>query len=192
LPFGADSKVSLAMASDLVVVLIVVGVVAAAVLFALCWPPVESNGDERGLPAQLRGARLVHAEETFRSVPRGLIARLDRAYELSGEIVLVEFKTRHARAAYKADIIELSVQRVALQDERDVRVSKVAWVVTEDSATGRRTSHRVELLEAAEVDVLRARYLTVEAGNAHDARGARSVKQCVQCGHRLVCESRRG
>ena len=105
--------------------LIVVLIVVAAVLYGQSGRSIESTGDERGLPAELRGSRLVHAEETFRSEAQRVVARLDRAYELAGELVLVEFKTRSASVAYLGDIIELSVQRIALQDERKIPVSRV-------------------------------------------------------------------
>jgi len=171
-------------------ILIVVLIVVAAVLYAQSRRSIESTGDERGLPAELRGARLAHAEETFRSEAQRVVARLDRAYELAGELVLVEFKTRSASVAYRDDIIELSVQRVALQDERKVPVSRVAWVITQDSATGRRTPHRVTLLDTAEVQALRTRYLAIEAGIEPDPRPARSMNQCLHCGHRAVCHGR--
>src|SRR5687767_1827612 len=118
------------MAPEAGAVLTVFVLVIAAVAFALSRR--RSEHDELGLPDMLRGARVVHAEQTFRSSARGLVARLYRAYEVGGELVLVEFKTRRADASYMADILELSVQRVALQDERQVPVSRTAWVVTQN------------------------------------------------------------
>ena len=178
------------MAPELSGVLTVVGVVIVAALYALSRRPSDSDGDERGLPATLRNARLAHAEETFRSTARRLVARLDRAYEVAGELVLVELKTRRANVAYMADVIELSVQRVALQDERRVPVSKTAWVVTQNSDTGKRQPHRVTLFSPAEVDALRARYLEIETGVGRAPTPARSGNQCLHCGHRAVCIGR--
>lgn len=178
------------MAPELSGLLTVVGVVVVATLYALSRRRRDSEDDERGLPVTLRGARLVHAEETFRSAARRIVARLDRAYEVAGELVLVEFKTRRANVAYMADVIELSVQRVALQDERQVPVSRTAWVVTQNSDTGKRQPHRVTLLSAAEVEALRARYLEIEAGVGRAPTPARSDNHCPQCGHRAVCIGR--
>lgn len=175
------------MAPEAIGLLTVLGMVVVATLYSLSRRRVDSADDERGLPASLRGARLVHAEETFRSVARRLVARLDRAYEIAGELVLVEFKTRRADAAYMADVIELSVQRVALQDERQVRVSKTAWVVTQNCDTGMRVPHRVTLLSTAQVEALRHRYLEVQAGAARSPSLARSTNQCTHCAHRTAC-----
>jgi hypothetical protein len=175
------------MAPEAIGLLTVLGMVVVATLYSLTRRQVDFTDDERGLPASLRGARLVHAEQTFRSLARRLVARLDRAYEVAGELVLVEFKTRHADVAYMADVIELSVQRVALQDEMQVRVSRTAWVVVQNSDTGRRAPHRVMLLSTAEVEALRHRYLEVQAGAGRAAALARSANQCVHCAHRTAC-----
>jgi hypothetical protein len=178
------------MASEAVAVLTALVLVIAAVAFALSRRPSGARRDELGLPDVLRGARVVHAEQTFRSSARGLVARLDRAYEVGRELVLVEFKTRRTDAAYMADILELSVQRVALQDERQAPVSRTAWVVTQNSVTGKRVSHRVTLLGTQEVLALRDRYLEIEAGDGPRPRLARSLQQCVNCGHKAVCAAK--
>lgn len=178
------------MAPEVIGLLTVVGLVVVATLYGIARNGDDSADDERGLPASLRGARLVHAEETFRSVVRRVVARLDRAYEVGGELVLVEFKTRRAHVAYMADVIELSVQRVALQDERQVRVSKTAWVVTQNSASGKRQSHRVTLLGTHEVEALRRRYLEIEAGVGRLPKPARHDNQCLGCAHSTVCKAR--
>jgi hypothetical protein len=116
-----------------------------------------------------------------------MVARLDRAYEVDGELVLVEFKTRQAPVVYASDVVELSVQRVALQDERQVQVSTTAWVVVEETTRRTRIAHRMCLLDSAEVQALRTRYFGVWSGAVQDARGANSPKRCHHCGHRSVC-----
>jgi hypothetical protein len=177
------------MAPEVIGLLTVLGLLVVATLYSLSRRHDDFADDERGLPASLRGARLIHAEETFRSAVRKLVARLDRAYEVDGELVLVEFKTRRANVTYTADVIELSVQRVALRDERQVRVSKTAWVVTQNSETGTRVPHRVTLLSTAQVEVLRHRYLEVQAGLGQAPALARSTNRCLHCAHRSACES---
>lgn len=178
------------MAPEMMGGLTAVAVVVAAFLFALSRRSVDATADERGLPAALRGARLAHAEETFRSSSHRVVARLDRAYEVGGELVLVEFKTRRANVAYMSDVIELSVQRVALQDQRRVPVSKTAWVVTQNSVTGKRQPHRVTLLGTADVEALRRRYLDTASGLGPVPAPARSESQCLHCGHRDACRKR--
>lgn len=175
------------MAPEAIGLLTVLGMVVVATLYSLSRRRDDIADDERGLPASLRGARLVYAEKTFRSPGKRLVARLDRAYELGGELVLVEFKTRGRDVVYMADVIELSVQRVALQDESRAPVSKTAWVVVQDAATGRRASHRVSLMSTQQVMELRDRYLDVNTGKGAPAMAARSDKQCESCGHRSVC-----
>lgn len=179
------------MAPESIGLLTVLGVVVVATLYALSRRHSTLEDDERGLPTALRGARLAHAEETFRSAARRLVARLDRAYEVAGELVLVEFKTRRTDVAYMADVLELSVQRIALQDERKVPVSMTAWVVTQNSVAAKRQSHRVTLLSAAEVEALRRRYLEIEAGVGRAPTPARSGNQCLHCGHRAACIARK-
>ena len=177
------------MEAELAVVAVVV--IVLVVTLGRAWLSkrfAEELGDQRGLPHELRGARLVHAEETFKSEALRLVARLDRAYEVAGELVLVEFKTRQAPVVHLSDVVELSVQRAALQGERHVPVSTTAWVVIEDSSGRTRSPQRVPLVDVREVEALRNRYLAVSSGTADDARGAKSARQCLHCGHRSACE----
>ena len=143
--------------------------------------------DQRGLPNELRGATVVYAEQTFRSRRTRLVGRLDRAYRLNGLVKLVELKTRPRDAVYMADVIELSTQRVALEDETGEPVALDAWVVVQNSITGARRPHRVALLGVDEVEALRHRYTDVSHGLVRDLRPARSIRQCQNCGHRDRC-----
>jgi hypothetical protein len=67
-------------------------------------------------PEELRAARLVYAEKTFRAdgQPR-IIARLDRAYRVADHLVLVELKNRSIHRTYLSDVIELSAQKLAVE-----------------------------------------------------------------------------
>jgi hypothetical protein len=166
---------------------VLVGLVIS-IFLARTWRGPQIDTDEQGLPTELRGAPLIHAEQTFRSLQHRLVARLDRAYAIGGEVVLVEFKTRQGNVVHLTDIIELSVQRLALQDDRGVVVSMQAWVVIEDRSSGIRSSRRVTLLDQQEVARLRQRYLDVQEGRAADVGTAKSCGQCRSCGHRDTCE----
>lgn len=152
----------------------------------------EDEHDLRGLPEELRRAPMVYAEQEFRSHSRKLVARLDRAYRIDGRLKLVEFKTRSRNAVYRADVIELSVQRIAVQDETGQPVSKDAWVVVESTATGERESHRVRLLDTREITDMRARYIEISQGTLSDLQPARSTRQCESCGHRERCIAKFG
>lgn len=143
--------------------------------------------DQRGLPDELRNAEIAYAEQTFRSHRRKLVARLDRAYRLDGVLKLVELKTRSRDIVYMADVIELSVQRIALQDETGQPVARDAWVVVQSSTTGARRPHRVTLLGANEIENMRERYTAISRGHLRDPRPARSIRQCETCGHRDRC-----
>src|SRR5438067_274578 len=88
--------------------------------------------DERWRPRALRNVQLVHAERAFGSTELRIVARLDRAYQDRGVITLVEFKTRAIARAYHSDVIELSAQRIALEDETGQVVADIAYVVTQD------------------------------------------------------------
>lgn len=143
--------------------------------------------DQRGLPDELRGAEIAYAEQTFRSRRRKLVARLDRAYRLDGVLKLVELKTRSRDIVYMADVIELSVQRIALQDETGQPVARDAWVVVQSSTTGARRPHQVTLLGVNEIENMRERYAAISQGQIRDPHPARSNRQCETCGHRDRC-----
>jgi CRISPR-associated exonuclease Cas4 len=162
--------------------------IASAALFARRDPRAQGN-DEHGLPAELQGAQLAYAEKTFRSRRRKLVARLDRAYRVDGELRLLELKTREQDAVYMSDVIELSVQRIAVQDQTNERVSKGAWVVVQSVSSGMRRPHRVRLMSENEVVVMRERYQAVIGGTAADPRPARSLTQCAHCAHRNRCSA---
>ncbi len=169
--------------------ILVIGFIVAALLFASRrWAPIDDA--ERGLPAELRGAQIAFAERTFRSYRHRLVARLDRAYRTPAGIQLVELKTRSRNAVYLADVIELSVQRIALEDETGEAVSDQAWVVVQNSRSGRRCPRRVRLLGIQEVTAMRERYAAIVHGRVARPAPAGSASQCRQCAHRVTCAAR--
>lgn len=159
--------------------------VIAAVLFARL--RAGSGDDERGLPRELIGAEVAFAEQTFRSVRNRLVAKLDRAYRVEGELRLVELKTRLANVVYMADVVEMSVQRLALQDETGEAVSIEGWVVVQSAKNGRRQPHRVRLLGQSEICDMAQRYRQIKLGRVSDPQPARSSGQCRKCSHRDRC-----
>lgn len=177
------------MGDGYVAMILVIALVAAAILFAR--RRSASNDDiERGVPAELRGAEIAFAEATFRSHRHRLVATLDRAYRTPAGIQLVELKTRASDLVYMSDVIELSAQRVALEDETGEAVSDEAWVIVQNSRTGRRTPHRVRLMETSEIAAMRNRYADVVQGRVKRPARARSPSQCSQCPHRARCAAK--
>ena len=150
----------------------------------------DRRADQRGLPSELVGAELAYAERTFTSTQQALVARIDRAYRTRDGIALVELKTRMQDRTYMTDIIEMSAQRVALQDETGEAVSKAAWVVVDRN--GHRQSHRAALLGSEEVQQLRERHTELAKGVVMQPTPARSRAQCEHCGHRRRCAARFG
>lgn len=143
--------------------------------------------DERWLPPELKGAAIAYAEQTFRSHRRGLVARLDRAYRTGSELTLVELKTRDRAAVYMRDVIELSVQRLALQDETRQRVSLDAYVLVQQRKRGKRSPIKVRLLGEPEVMAMRDRYRELVNGAALNARPATTAAMCRNCAHLPTC-----
>ena len=149
----------------------------------------DAAGDERGLPRALRGAPIAYAERTFRSHRQKLVARLDRAYRTDRGLELVELKTRAGNVVYMSDVIELSVQRIAVQDETGQAVASEAWVVVQSSLTGARRPHRVQLLDDDEVAAMSERYRAIVGNRVGELRPAKSMRQCQQCSHRGRCSA---
>lgn len=178
------------MPTEVHAILCVLVCLAAAVAYYLVCR--RSHGDdERGLPPVLRGTAVAHAEETFKSHRHGLVAKLDRAYRVGKDLVLVELKTRAKDVPYMKDIIELSVQRLALQEQTRTTVSMTAWVIVENPSTRRRAAHRVSLLDDDQVLQLRDRYIAVAGGWPGKIKGAATAAQCRNCGHASRCSERK-
>jgi hypothetical protein len=177
------------MSDGHVAMILVIVFTAAAILLARR-RSAAIDDVERGLPPGLRGAEIAYAEKTFRSHRHRLVARLDRAYRTPGGIQLVELKTRPRVAVYMSDVIELSVQRIALQDETREAVSDQAWVVVQNSRTGTRRPRRVRLMETWDITALREHYADVVQGRVGRPAPARSPSLCSQCAHKAICATR--
>ena len=120
------------------------------------------------LPPDLRGAQLVYAERLFTATePFLMTARLDRAYrDKKGIIILLELKTRMADRSYLSDVIELSVQRLALMASGSDLVADYGYVVVQRSANAKRISHRVKLLPSEDIIALVQRREALLSGQA--------------------------
>lgn len=178
---------------DAISVIIWLGI-AAAVLTAWYWTKVSSARarDSAWLPGELKGAKLVYAEQSFTiSHPLELVARVDRGYAIDGKVHLVEFKTRAINRAYRSDIIELSAQRLAVEQSTGDAVSETAYVVIQHPAGGERSVQKVRLMTADEVVALaqrRARILDSSVAPQYTKTDA----LCRKCGFRKECRPELG
>lgn len=168
--------------------LILIGLVLVGLaLIASWWRHFALAGDLR-LPFELRRSELVFAERTFRATGRiSLHARVDRAYRKpDGSYVLLELKTRGRHATYLSDVIELSVQRVALMSELGVPVCLHGYVVIQQRDGGPMKWMRVDLLEESAVQRLAYRRQEVLAGR-EQATLSGSPGMCRCCAYAESC-----
>jgi len=140
-------------------------------------------------PEELSDAKLVHIERLFHvSNPVGLVARLDRAYQMpSGVVVLVEFKSRWINRPFLSDAIQLSVQKIVVEGQtRQVVASHGYVVVKAPGMHAPQTVHRVELMSDVQVLALIKRRDDVLAGRVAP-RYPESRKMCRTCAFRSQC-----
>lgn len=163
--------------------------VAAAAAYALYQLGVRGGRVDDGLPAELHGASIAFAEQTFQSPRFGLVARLDRAYRVGNALTLVELKARDRDVVHLSDRIELSVQRLVVSDALGEEVSDRAWVLVQ-VRDGRRQPHRLRLLDTAQVLQLKSRYESIVRGGVENLAPARSRLQCRTCSHLRQCSQR--
>lgn len=166
---------------------------------AFCWVMIRALYPSSGAvgvterdsnPEALQDAKLVYLEKLFRiSTPIGLSARLDRAYQMpSGEIVLMEFKSRQINRAFASDVIQLSVQKMALQGRTGQIVAPYGYVTVKVSGNpAQQTSHRVELMSDTEVIALVKRRNDLLAHRV-DPRYSKSQAMCRQCAFQSRCD----
>jgi CRISPR/Cas system-associated exonuclease Cas4 (RecB family) len=146
--------------------------------------------ERRSRPVALRDAELVHIEKTFRTTsPVPVAAKLDRAYRLpSGQLVLVELKTRWNGGPKFSDVIQLSAQRVALSAATGQTVASEAFVLIARPGVRRSpVAHRVDLLSADQVVALVRRREALLADRI-SPRYAAEAGHCQGCAFRNQCD----
>ena len=143
-------------------------------------------------PPDLKDAELIYLEKRFDvSEPVRLSTRLDRAYRMpSGLIVLLELKTRSVNRAFPSDVIQLSVQRLALERKTRQVVANHGYVVAQ-TPDGAREAHRVQLVSGEAVVALVRRREAILAGRINP-RPAASAGVCRTCAYRSICPDRLG
>ena len=169
-------------------------VLLLAVALAVAWHLVRRHrarvAERRGRPAGLRDAELICVESQFRSKSRWpIVARVDRAYRLpNGLVVLVELKTRSTAAVRASDVIQLSAQRVAVEDELRVQVSDEAFVIFRGRHSAPPTARAVRLMSREQVESIGARRRRLIDGLDHP-RWPDSEHVCHGCGQRAACSA---
>jgi CRISPR-associated exonuclease Cas4 len=110
---------------------------------------------------------------------------VDRAYRArSGVVTLIELKTRRTHQPFLSDVIELSVQRLALMSETGESVSHHAYVLVQGPR--RSSTHRVELFSEAQVFALAARREAILSGMAQPMYACESGF-CAHCAFAIPC-----
>jgi hypothetical protein len=162
--------------------------VALAVSWRLLWRRRARIAEWRNRPESLRDADLICVESQFRSKSRWpIVARVDRAYRLpSGLVVLVELKTRSPAAVRASDVIQLSAQRVAMEDELRVQVSDEAFVIFPGRHSAQPPARAVRLMSREEVEAMAARRRRLIDG-LDRPRWPDSEHACQGCGQRSAC-----
>lgn len=138
--------------------------------------------------AEFEGRRLLYSEQLFRAPRAKLVAKVDRAYEgsSSGQIELLELKTRPRHRIYRSDVIELSAQRIAVEEVDGRRVSDTAFILTECTRDSSRQLHRIQLLARDSVFALRDRREQILRGET-SADATRIEALCRTCAYLDVC-----
>jgi len=134
----------------------------------------------------LHGKQLVYSEKTFRSKRHGIIAKIDRGYLAGDTIELLEYKTRDRHRVYRSDLIELSAQRVAVEDETGRCVDDAAYVLTERNRDGTRQLHTVTLLSREALLGIKQRHEALLSGR-ESPRLAASPALCLSCAYLSEC-----
>lgn len=153
------------------------------------WVIAVRRAARRQRPARLRDAELVFVERQFRSSGRWpVVARVDRVYRKpSGILVLVELKTRASPVVTRSDVIQLSAQRMAIEDELRATIADEAYVLVPRGY--RRTSLiplPVRLMARQEVEDLMRRRDALLRGLV-EPRWPANERICRDCGFRERC-----
>ena len=170
--------------------LLVISFATLCVIVGVLWSTRRGTAPARlVLPRELRGARLLYAEQLFRSTGKTAItARVDRAYRVtSGEIVLLELKTRDRNRVFPSDVVELSAQRAAVELQTGEIVAHHAYVAVQCPGNVAQVIHRVRLMAISEVVELAARREAIVSGRIAP-RYADSVQVCRRCAFAKDCE----
>ncbi len=120
--------------------------------------------------------QLIFSEKLFRDASRGLVAKPDR----------VDLKTRSRHKVHRSDVVEISVQRVAVEADLGKQVSTTAYVVTETPDQTRKW-HMVSLLSNDEVFAIKERRQRILDGRSI-AHPTPRKGLCRHCAYQKECD----
>ena len=164
---------------------------ALLLLLTLAWRrKIRKSTERASRPKVLANAELVYLEKLFRiRYPIRLVAKIDRVYRLpGGSLVLVELKTRRQSRPYSSDIIQLSAQRLAIQEQTGEIVEPYGFVsISRNGRSGRLDSHRVPLLDAQALVRLHHRREAILAMRVVP-NDAASEAACCGCAMKSRCD----
>lgn len=155
-----------------------------------------AHEEHRWMPVELRTARLEASERDFVARIDGnpVPVRPDQIYRTAdGRLVPVDSKTRSGARVFPSDVIEVSVQRLALaQDPRftgNARVADYGYVrLARGGRNGRPAYKRIELMTEDDLTQLYRRYQDVVAGRLSPVCQT-NPRACAGCGYRARCAS---
>ena len=167
----------------------VLSIVACVVLAGLVLRAFRVTLREEGwLPKELATAKLLFSEQLFKGtadIP--IVARVDRAYLVRGQLRIVELKTRRSAKVYETDVIELSAQRAVVHASTGMDVGSRAHVVIDHPYTERRIVRSVDLLAENQVIELLQRRRAILVGAILPKETTRK-NRCVRCEYRSECK----
>ena len=190
------------MGTGIVLVLAVALLLGCAAIYRQAARQQRREGDDyasaehRWMPDELRTARLETSEHqlTARIDGDAIPVRPDQVYRTSaGQLVAVDTKVRRGERVYPGDVIEVSIQRLALSQASryvgTVRIAPYAYIrLRPPGGQGRPVYKRVDTLPEAELVKLYRRYQDVVAGRV-TPRCQTNPRACAGCGHVAGCAS---
>lgn len=183
--------------------IIAIGIIlalAGAVLYVLSGRQIQQDarteydlGERSRMPSELATATLVVSEKNLGATVAGsrIAVRPDQVYRtLEGRVVTVETKTRARVTTYKSDIIEMSLQALAMEDLYPGQVAPYGYVRVIIRRQGGGTAPpmyvRVNLMSRDKIEALYWRYQGIVDGSIQPTCNP-SRAACARCSHRTVC-----
>lgn len=182
----------------LIATVVTVLVVVALVLLSGEHQPQPTNyADElAAMPKEIATAALVMSEDrrilTGQAGRFRLTAKPDQVFlTVDGRLICVENKTRSWFATYPYDLIELSVQRLALRQSRTptlrhATVADYGYVRVVNRSSGRSRYIRVELMDQVALEGLAERYEAIRNRRLQPT-AQKNPRACQSCQYASSC-----
>lgn len=142
------------------------------------------------MPGEIASGRLEMSEQRIRVRinEAEIYGRTEQVYRSpAGQLVPVENKTRRYSKVFPSDIIQVSLQSLALA-EAGHAVGRHAYIRTRDNRTQQVQYHQVEVMPKSILERLVNRYFEIIEGRQEPTR-QRNPNACSQCQFRSRCWS---